>query len=111
MANFNVSCTAVLTVSEQGIVKIWSAYTGVCILTLSRMEGTDNYITTASFSANGTLILITARRHVKIWSAATGQCHQKLTGSEFRALSIDRWERSEYMEHHNRATHVGIRGA
>ena len=68
----------VLTASKDRIVKVWSAASGECLLTL---QGHGDDFNSAMFSADDHQVLTASTdQTAKVWSATSGSCLLTLTG-------------------------------
>ena len=68
----------VLTASDDGTAKLWSAETGDCLRTFS---GHGRFVKSAAFSADGASVLTASSDGTaKLWSAETGDCRRTFSG-------------------------------
>ena len=75
-----------LTVSLDGIAKVWDAATGECRVTLSGHAGSS--VPTAVFSAGGSSVLTSSDdESAMVWDSATGQCTQTFSGHADQVFS------------------------
>ena len=82
----------VLTASEDCTAKVWSADSGVCLLTL---KGHGNFVCSAVFSPDCQQVLTASwDQTAKLWSAASGKCLLTLNGHDdwvFTAVFSSSW--------------------
>ena len=67
-----------LTASQDGTAKVWSAASGECLRTL---KGYTGFVNSAVFSPDGQQVLTASfDKTAKVWSAASGECLRTLEG-------------------------------
>eukprot|EP00929_Paragymnodinium_shiwhaense_P057645 TRINITY_DN28857_c0_g1_i1.p1 TRINITY_DN28857_c0_g1~~TRINITY_DN28857_c0_g1_i1.p1 ORF type:complete len:495 (+),score=47.50 TRINITY_DN28857_c0_g1_i1:107-1591(+) len=68
----------IVTALSDGLVKVWNADTGACVLVLS---GHKRVVFSSTFSSNGALLLTASQDgSVKVWDVDTGRCLHNLPG-------------------------------